>query len=594
MIRTIEIKDFLINDNSLNISAVAKFKSKHNYKPRMQIVFSNDVENRRLPFIIHGFNRDSDSKICYIDMEWSYKINHLFWNKEFIGDIKIDFSLIYGEEIIENFLIIFDSISDSNFKSNNSFYVPTLNNNNLVLKAKKNELKAKNENLKKYSIISVLNSFFLLFIGIIALPFFFLDGFLASKDLTDKSPDFFRGNTPLKSILFHINWRTYKLSGHMYSKRLFKIWIMKCLYRLTKHKKIKNDRITFMSERRDDLTGNFEFVYSILKRNTNLEIVQFLNNKKIKDFNIKDIIRYAKLIGTSKVIVLDDFYPNIHNFELKKDTSLIQLWHAVGAFKTFGFSRLGKIGGTNQESKNHRNYDYAIVSSDEIKRFYAEGFGLSDEKIVATGIPRTDVFFEKEFKIKKSEEIYEKYPIFRNKKVILFAPTFRGTGKDDAFYPMDKFKIKDFLDSLDNVQDYILIIKHHPFIKEKTKIPTEYKDICFDLSENSEINDILFITDLLITDYSSVIFESSILNIPTLFYCHDLEEYVRDRDFYYDYGTFVPGKIVFNINELSKSINNNDFDISKVSIFKNRFFNDFDGKSSQRVANLILNLIDRV
>jgi len=157
---------------------------------------------------------------------------------------------------------------------------------------------------------------------------------------------------------------------------------------------------------------------------------------------------------------------------------------------------------------------------------------------------------------------------------------------------MDKFKIEEFLDSIDNPNDYILIIKHHPFITEKTKIPAKYKDICFDLSEKSEINDILFVTDLLITDYSSVIFESSILNIPMIFYCYDLEDYTRDRDFYYDYNAFVPGKIVFNINDLAKSINNNDFDASKVPLFKNRFFNDLDGKSSQRVVDLILKLMD--
>ena len=554
----------------------------------MEILFSNDIENRRLPFIITGFNRDADSETCSIYMDWIYELDNIFWNKDFVGDITIDFSLLYGEDLIEDFSISTDTV----FSVKNGFYVPTLENNQLILKSKKEELEVRNSDIKRYTKFQTINSFLLLFIGILAFPFFLLDGFLAHKNIAEKSPDFFRGNTPFKSILFHINWRTFKLSGHMYSPRLFKIWLMKCLYRLTKHKKVKNNRITLMSERRDDLTGNFEFVYNILKENSDLEIIQFLNNKKIKDFGIRDMIKYANLIGTSKVIVLDDFYPNIHNFELKTDTNLIQLWHAVGAFKTFGFSRLGKIGGTTQKSPNHRNYDYAIVSSKETSKFYAEGFGLSDEKVLATGIPRTDVFFEEEYKNKISEEIYKRYPSFRDKKIILFAPTFRGMGKDDAYYPMDNFNIEQFLDSLDNVQDYILIIKHHPFIKQKTKIPSKYKDICFDLSAKSEINDLLFITDLLITDYSSVIFESSILDIPMLFYSYDLEEYVRDRDFYYDYRAFVPGKIVFTLENLIDSVNNNDFDSFKVSKFKNRFFDDFDGKSSKRVADLILSMVN--
>ena len=554
----------------------------------MEIIFSNDIENRRLPFFIKGFNSNPETGMCSAYMEGIFEINNVFWNKEFLGDINVDFSLLYGENFIENFSIK----KNSDFSTQNGFYIPILKNNKLILKSKKKELKIRNRNIKKYTKFQTINNFFLFIISILSFPFFLIDGFLAYKNITIKSPDFFRGNSTFKSILFHVNWRTYNLSGYMYSKRLFKIWIMKCLYILTIHKKVKNNRITFMSERRDDLTGNFEFIYDILKSNPKLEIIQFLNNKQIKDLSIRDMIKYANLIANSKVILLDDFYPNIHNFKLKSSTKLIQLWHAVGAFKTFGFSRIGKVGGTSQKSPNHRNYDYAIVSSDEIKKFYAEGFGLSDEKVLATGIPRTDVFFKEEYRKKISEKIYKQYPVFKDKKVILFAPTFRGIGKDDAHYPMDKFKIEEFIDSLDNNQDYVLIIKHHPFIRKKTKIPSKYKDICFDLSANSEINDILFITDILITDYSSVVFESSILDIPMLFYSYDLDDYIRDRDFYYDYKAFVPGKIVFNQKNLVESINQADFESFKVSKFKNKFFDDFDGQSSKRVANLIISMID--
>ncbi len=553
----------------------------------MEIIFSNNIENRRIPFQTSAFNRDSSSHLCVMSLYGFYEMENIFWNKEFVGDISINFSLTYGEEFIEDFVLV----NQSNLISKNSLYFPQIIENQLILKGKKEELKTRNHNIHKYHKFKTINSFFLLFIGVLAFPFFFIDGFLAFKGLTQKSPDFFRTKNTFKSILFHINWRTKLLSGHMYSKRLFKIWVTKCFYRITKLKKVKNNRITFLSERRDDLTGNFEFIHDILENDNQLELVTFLKNKKISNLSLLEMIKYANLISTSEIILLDDFYPNIHNFNLKKDTKLIQLWHAVGAFKTFGFSRLGKIGGTSQKSPNHRSYDYAIVSSNEIKRFYAEGFGLSDEKVIATGIPRTDVFFEEEYKNEILEKVYTKFPRLRNNKIILFAPTFRGMGKDDAYYPMDKFDIGHFMNSLENKEKYTILIKHHPFIKEKTKIPDEFKENVLDLSEKSEINDLLFITDLLITDYSSVIFESSILDIPMLFYSFDLEKYVNDRDFYYDYRAFVPGKIVSNLEELSNSINNNDFDSYKVSNFKNRFFDKFDGKSSQRVVDLIYKII---
>jgi CDP-glycerol glycerophosphotransferase (TagB/SpsB family) len=581
------IKNILIKDYDFSISAVAKFKYSENYKPKMEIVFSNGIEDRRLPFIISGYNRDERSNLVSIHLEWNYNLDYLFWNQYYIEDIEISFRLIYGEKFIENFEVI----KEVDFETQKSFYTPKIENSTLVLKAKKEELKIKNHAKKKYAKLEKLNSFFLLFISILAFPFFLIDGFLAHKSLTEKSPDFFRSNVTFKSILYHINWRTFKLSGHMYSLRVFKIWIMKVLYKLTKYRKIKNNRIVLMSERRDDLTGNFEYVYDILKEDNDLEIIQFFRNKPIKNFTIKEMIRYSNLIATSKVILLDDFYPIIHNFILKKDTKLIQLWHAVGAFKTFGFSRMGKIGGTPQKSPNHRNYNYAIVSSNEIKDFYAEGFGLSNEKILATGIPRTDVLFNEEYKNLIKEKLYNEFPSIKEKKVILFCPTFRGMGKNDAFYPMVKFNPEKFVDSLTNSDEYILIIKHHPFVKEKIKISKSYKNKILDLSEYSEINDLLFITNILITDYSSVIFESSILDIPMLFYSYDLEEYIRDRDFYYDFRAFVPGKIISSFEELIEAINNQDFHSYKVSTFKNRFFNDFDGRSSERVVELINSII---
>ena len=167
-----------------------------------------------------------------------------------------------------------------------------------------------------------------------------------------------------------------------------------------------------------------------------ISIVKFLNTKPIKNLNIFEIIRYVNILSTSKIILLDDFLPSIHTFDLKEETKLIQLWHAVGAFKTFGFTRIGKEGGPEQFSPNHRSYNYAIVSSKEIVKFYAEGFGLSEEKVLVTGIPRTDVFFDNTYKNKVESDFYNKYPQLLNKKILLFAPTFRGEGKYDAHYPL--------------------------------------------------------------------------------------------------------------------------------------------------------------
>ena len=113
------------------------------------------------------------------------------------------------------------------------------------------------------------------------------------------------------------------------------------------------------------------------------------------------------------------------------------------------------------------------------------------------------------------------------------------------------------------------------------------------MSDDDELNDLLFVTDLLVTDYSSVVFEASLLNIPMMFYAFDLYDYISSRDFYYDFEGFVPGKIVFSQRELVECIEEKDFEAQKVEGFKNKFFDHLDGKSSQRVADLILKNLDK-
>ncbi len=235
-------------------------------------------------------------------------------------------------------------------------------------------------------------------------------------------------------------------------------------------------------------------------------------------------------------------------------------------------------------------YDYAIVSSQEIAKHYAEGFGISDNNVVATGIPRTDVFMNKEYAEDVRERFFRQYPNLKSKKIILFAPTFRGKGQMSAYYPTEAFHPEKLLDKIGN--DYAILIKLHPYCKERFEIAEEYRDRIIDFSDAVELNDLLFVTDLLITDYSSVIFEASLLDIPMLFYTYDLYLYIKERDFYYDFENFVPGKILYSENEIAESIESNSFEQDKVSSFKYKFFDNLDGNSSKRVADLVIKCLE--
>lgn len=353
---------------------------------------------------------------------------------------------------------------------------------------------------------------------------------------------------------------------------------------------VKMNRVTFISGRRSELTGNEKFVYDKLKDIKGIDFRFLMFSSAKGHYNIENIKKFFELYTTSRVVIVDDYFRMLNIVPKKDDVKLFQLWHACGAFKTFGFTRIGKDGGPRQWAKNHRMYDYAIVSSKNIAKHYAEGFGIPDSCVLPSGVPRTDIFCDGEYKSKVQTAFYEKYPQLKGKKIILFAPTFRGKGQMSAYYPADKFNPNEICSALGD--EYAIIIKLHPFCKEKYEVDEKYKDRIIDLSNADELNDLLFVTDLLITDYSSVVFEASLLDIPMLFYAFDLDEYIENRDFYYDFKEFIPGKTVFSQDELIKAVQSNDFECEKVEKFKHTFFDDIDGQSSQRVADKIISLLD--
>lgn len=347
---------------------------------------------------------------------------------------------------------------------------------------------------------------------------------------------------------------------------------------------VNRRKVSFASDSRNDLSGNLYFIYEELyKRNLDLKVKLILSKRIDNKKTILNLLTTAYHFATSKVILLDDFYPLIYQLTIRKNSDLIQVWHAAGAFKTFGFSRTGRPGGPSPKSKNHRNYTKATVSSEGVREHYAEGFGITVDKVYPSGVPRSDVFFDEEYKKYVRGTLYEKYPFLKNKKVILFAPTFRGNGQGSAFFP---FHVLDFKKLYENFNDeYVFLFKIHPFVNNKLSIPYEYADFFYDMSSFREINDLLLVTDILITDYSSVCFEFALLNKPMLFFGFDVEDYVRTRDFYYDFFNFIPGPLVRTTEEIVDTIKNERFLMDKIKPFVDYFFNGTLGKASQKVVD---------
>lgn len=359
--------------------------------------------------------------------------------------------------------------------------------------------------------------------------------------------------------------------------------------------KINENKVLFLSDSRNDLSGNFQYIVDEINRQDldfDLEFLLKKTNNELKSWHEYTTLAYK--IATSHHVILDDFYPVIYPLKMRDGVDLIQVWHAVGAFKTFGFSRVGKPGGPNPESKNHRNYDYAIVSSTNVAPFYAEGFGIDREKVLPIGAPRTDLFFDETKKAANFEKLSEELPFINDKKVILFAPTFRGTGQRSAHYPYEWLDFKALYEAL-SPQGFVFLLKVHPFVKNELNIPVEYADFFYDVSSYREVNDLLLVSDVLITDYSSVVFEYSLLKRKTIFFTPDLEEYTAERDFYVNFKEFTPGPIVTEFAPLIHEIETyDDVDEAQLNDFLDYNFDDIDGQASKRFVDAMVNGFENV
>ena len=244
-------------------------------------------------------------------------------------------------------------------------------------------------------------------------------------------------------------------------------------------------------------------------------------------------------------------------------------------FKNVGFKRLGKIGGPNKNSITHKNYTDVIVSSSNIIDEYSQTFMLEKSKFKPLGTPRTDMYFDKVLLSNLKKEFNKKYPMCKNKKIILYAPTFRGNGIKSAYFTTDINFNK--LCKLIG-KEYIILFKNHPFVNNYICS----NEFIIDISHETDINTILPFVDILITDYSSIIFDAVLLNKKTIFYVPDFEEYQNSRGIYYELEHYNFGIITKNIQELIEAIKNPIFNLKKANEIKEKHLNMCDGKSTER------------
>ena len=580
----INILKLNVTETTLNIDV--KVRGKYNPEvrnPIVTIIFTSGSKYRRLPVPIKTYLPETDLKSFFILAGYSYSIKDLYIDHDKPENIEVKLELTYGGDTYTD--IILDKPDELKIISSRQYLV-SLANDGLSIKLTRTAGDKGSANVIPVllnGMISFVWSFILFILAVIFMPIFTIEAMLEAIGLiTTASPKKYK---KIMGVIEHVRWRTELIMDRNIGLSTFKNLMTKFGFYLFKPFRLKENRITFISNRRNSISGNYESIYAELIKDKNIDIKTVLDTKE----SFISCFKYGYYLASSKVILIDDYIRSVYEIRKRKDNYLIQVWHACGAFKAFGFSRLSKEGCWPQDSRSHRTYDYCLVSSRKVAKHYAEAFGMNIDRVIATGVPRTDIFFDEAYKSEIRAKIFSTYPMLKDKKVILFAPTFRGSSKKEGNYPHYRFDYKKIFEIFGD--EYRIIIKHHPHVNNKLVIEDEYKDRVIDLSKNEELNELLFVTDILITDYSSVIFEAALLDIPMLFYAFDLDEYISSRGFYCEYISFIPGKLVENMDEIIAALLVGDFEADKIKEFKKGFFDDLDGKSGKRASDFIKRLM---
>lgn len=366
--------------------------------------------------------------------------------------------------------------------------------------------------------------------------------------------------------------------------------------------RLKDEKVLFLSESHQSLDGNLKAVCDAL--DDSFEKKAYIRADRRQKMPLSEKLRSWKDLTDSKYIVLDDFYGLTSAMRLRKGQELVQLWHGSGAFKKFGFSRRKTGDNIQNVNSGYRKYTRVSVTSEQVRPCFAEAFDIPVERVQAMGSPRTDMFFDGEKIEAARQRVYDAFPQIKGKKVVLIAPTYRGRKVEDACYDFEKLDLAGLCRSLGG--GYHIITKWHPALYNNIKrgiaedpigknglrgqegfsTPEESAGVT-DASGYGDINDLLTAADVLVTDYSSVIFDWSLLNKPIVYFVYDIDQYTDSRGLYFDFEDYVYGACVRDGRLLAQAIQSENLRSEKRDAFNQKFMSSCDGHSTERVIDWI-------
>ena len=377
--------------------------------------------------------------------------------------------------------------------------------------------------------------------------------------------------------------------------------LYKCFYRFIP---LDDKTVLFISFHGKGYSDNPKAIYEEMLKDDKFKDYKFvwaIKNHKKKAIKIDDakIVEYLSIsyfyyLSKAKYWIFNCKMPSY--ICKKKDQIYLQTWHGtplkrlghdihVDENTTFYRSQIKAKDMYRSYDIDSARYNYMISPNAFCTKIFPAAFNINKERLIETGYPRNDVMSnvtdDEKLKIKKELNI----PPY--KKVILYAPTWRDNqyvAKGYTFkLEVDFHKWHQYLKD-----DYIVLFKPHYLIINDYKSTNDLQGFLYNIDADQDISPLYLITDILITDYSSVFYDFAVMNKPMYFYMYDLKDYQEElRGFYIDIYKDLPGQIYENEDDLLKDVIENKYDYAKLKVFKERFNNHDDGMASKRVVDIV-------
>lgn len=427
-----------------------------------------------------------------------------------------------------------------------------------------------------------------------------------------------------KAVLFKIemcllNRKWYKFAWKTnrfrYFIRLMKIILLRRpQYHLAKYrlfnspKSVQNNTIVFESFGGKHYSDSPKYIYEYMKK-TYPHLNYCWIFKDINDTTLPSDIRkiqkgsadYYKIFKKARIWVSNARLPLW--IKKKSNQTYVQTWHGTPLKRLANDMKQVRLPETTTARyKRHfyeatRRWDYLISPNAYSTEIFQSAFWMTPDKILETGYPRNDILVNHANDTVLQQQIKDELQIPKDKTVILYAPTWR----DDEYEAAGQYTFKlpfDLQRFYEQFGDsHVVLFRMHYFISNQLSLKG-YEDFAIDVSEYNDISKLYLISDCLITDYSSVMFDYGILKRPQFFFAYDIEKYDKNlRGFYIDYHKDLPGPIYTEPGALIEGLKQLDAVKAeykpRIDAFYNRFCSIENGRASQYIGDMIYNEIQK-